>query len=135
MPKPIQETGKRKSAIARATLSTPGTGIIRINGYPIERIQNEFVKMKLKEIFLIIHDPKLETIDIDVNVQGGGLTGQVDASRMAITKAINKFLGKKRVTKSIKDYDRSMLSGDSRRIEPKKWGGTKARKRVQKSYR
>jgi small subunit ribosomal protein S9 len=134
MPKNIQETGKRKSAIARATLS-PGTGIIRINGIPIERIQNEFVQMKLKEVFLIVHDPKLNTINIDVNVNGGGLTGQVDASRMAITKSINKFLGKKRVTKSIKEYDRSMLSGDSRRIEPKKWGGPKARKRVQKSYR
>jgi len=132
--KVIQETGKRKTAIARATLK-PGTGLVRINSVPIERMQPEIAQMKLKEIFLIIRDPKLKDVNINVRVYGGGVNGQVNAARMAITRIINKYLGKKRVTKAIIQYDRSMLSGDKRRIEPKKWGGPKARKRVQKSYR
>jgi len=128
------EVGKRKTSIARATLK-PGNGVVRINGFPIERIEPELARMKLKEIFLIIKDPKLAEVNIRVRVKGGGIISQVDAARIAITKAINKYLGKKRLTKSIIKYDRSLLSGDSRRTEPKKWGGRKARKRRQKSYR
>ncbi|MHA1821892.1 MAG: 30S ribosomal protein S9 [Promethearchaeota archaeon] len=134
MPKILQETGKRKSSIARAVLK-PGNGTVRINGIPIERIQPDLARMKLEEIFLIIQDPKLAKINIYVNVRGGGVMGQIDASRIAISRLINKYLNKKRVTKAIKEYDKSMLSGDKRRTEPKKWGGTKARARVQKSYR
>lgn len=132
--KVLQETGKRKRAVARATLK-PGTGLVRINSVPIERVQPEFSQMKLKEIFLIIKDPKLKDVNINVRVYGGGVNGQVNASRMAITRIINKYLSKKRITKAIRTYDKSMLSGDKRRIEPKKWGGPKARARVQKSYR
>jgi len=134
MTKPIIETGKRKKAIARATL-VPGKGIIRINGVPIEQIEPYLARMKLKEVFLLIRDPKLTEINIKVDVVGGGVIGQADAARIAITKAINKYLGKKKITRIITQYDRSLLSGDSRRTEPKKWGGTKARKRTQKSYR
>jgi small subunit ribosomal protein S9 len=132
--KVLQETGKRKTAVARATLK-PGTGLVRINSIPIERIQPQIAQMKLKEIFLIIKDPKLKDVNINVRVYGGGTNGQTDAARMAITRIINKYLGKKRVTKAIRIYDKSMLSGDKRRTEPKKWGGPKARSRVQKSYR
>ncbi|MBN2156272.1 MAG: 30S ribosomal protein S9 [Candidatus Lokiarchaeota archaeon] len=132
--KVVQETGKRKRAVARATLK-PGTGLVRINSVPIERYQPEIAQMKLKEVFLIIKDPKLKDVDINVRVYGGGVIGRADAARMAITRIINKYLGKKRVTKAIREYDKSMLSGDKRRIEPKKWGGPKARARVQKSYR
>jgi small subunit ribosomal protein S9 len=132
--KVIQETGKRKTAVARATLK-PGTGLVRINSVPVERIQPEIARMKLKEVFLIIKDSKLKDVNINVSVYGGGVNGQVNAARMAITRIINKYLSKKRVTKAIRSYDKSMLSGDKRRIEPKKWGGRKARARVQKSYR
>jgi len=134
MPKIIQETGRRKSAIARATLK-PGTGIIRINGIPIERITPEIARMKLQEIFLIIPDAKLAQINIYIRTNGGGFMGQCEASRIAISRAVNKYLNKKKVTASIRNYDKSMLSGDKRRIEPKKWDRLKARKKPQKSYR
>lgn len=134
MPKIIQETGKRKSAVARVTLK-PGTGVIRINSVPIERVEPELARQKLQEIFLVVPDPKLAQVNIDVNVKGGGIMGQIDASRIAISKAINRYLNKKKITKAFREYDKSMLSGDKRRTEPKKWGGTKARARVQKSYR
>ena len=130
----IQTSGKRKSAIARATVR-PGTGVIRINGVPIEKLTPELAKMKIEELLIIVHDEKLKTVNIDVKVTGGGTLGQIDAARIALSRAIPQFLKKKTVIKNIKAYDRSMLSGDSRQVERKKWGGRKARARFQKSYR
>jgi len=130
----IQTSGKRKRAIARATVR-PGTGVIRINGVPIEKLTPELAKMKIEELLIIVHDEKLKTVNIDVKVKGGGNLGQIDAARIALSRAITQFLKKKTVIKNIKAYDRSMLSGDSRQVERKKWGGRKARARFQKSYR
>jgi small subunit ribosomal protein S9 len=130
----IQTSGKRKCAIARATLKN-GTGVIRINGVPVNKIQPELARMKIEELLIVAGDEKLATANIDIEVSGGGQLGQIDAARIALSRAITEFLGKKKVVKSIKDYDRSMLSGDSRQVERKHWGGRKARKRFQKSYR
>jgi small subunit ribosomal protein S9 len=132
--KNIQTSGKRKSAIARASVRA-GTGVIRINGVPVNKLEPELARMKIEELLIIAHDEKLNTINIDVDVNGGGVIGQIDAARIALSRAITKFLKKKTVIRAIKDYDRSMLSGDSRSVEMKKWGGRKARKRFQKSYR
>ena len=132
--KTVQTSGKRKNAIARATVS-PGTGIIRINKVPVEKLQPELTRMKIEELLIIVNDEKLKTVNIDVSVEGGGTLGQTDAARIALSRAITQFLKKKSVLRAIKDYDRSMLSGDSRQVERKHWGGRKARKRFQKSYR
>jgi small subunit ribosomal protein S9 len=132
--KTIQTSGKRKSAIARASVRA-GTGVIRINGVPVDKLEPELAKMKIEELLIIAHDEKLKTVNIDVDVHGGGVIGQIDAARIALSRAITKFLKKKTVIRAIKEYDRSMLSGDSRSVEMKKWGGRKARKRFQKSYR
>jgi small subunit ribosomal protein S9 len=132
--KNIQTSGKRKSAIARATIH-PGTGIIRINGIPVNKLQPRLARLKIEELLVIADDEKLQTVNFDVDVRGGGVLGQIDAARIALTRAILKFLGKKRIIKAIRVYDKGMISGDKRRIEPKHWGGRKARKRFQKSYR
>jgi len=132
--KVVQTSGKRKEAIARATLR-PGQGVIRVNGIPVEKIQPWLAKMKVQELLMIVDDEKLKTINIDVKVEGGGVIGQIEAARVAISRAIIKFLNKKRTIKAIRTYDRSMLAGDSRTVEPKHWGGRKARRRFQKSYR
>jgi small subunit ribosomal protein S9 len=132
--KPIQTSGKRKSAVARATLHQ-GTGIIRINGVPIPKIQPRLARLKIEELLIIAEDEKLKTVNIDVKTQGGGVLGQIDAARIALTRGILKFLNKKRIIKAIRVYDKAMISGDKRRIEPKHWGGKKARKRTQKSFR
>jgi small subunit ribosomal protein S9 len=116
--KHVQSAGKRKSAIARATLKFPAKGQIKIN-----------------EVLEVITHPKLEKCDISVKVQGGGVMSQTDAVRIAIAKAINKFIGTKTIEKSFREYDESLLSGDSRRTEPKHFGGRKARARRQKSFR
>ena len=132
--KTIQTSGKRKNAVARATVRS-GTGIIRINKVPVAKLQPELTRMKIEELLIIVNDEKLKTVNIDVNVEGGGTLGQTDAARIALSRAITQFLKKKSVLSAIKDYDRSMLSGDSRQVERKHWGGRKARKRFQKSYR
>lgn len=130
----IQTSGKRKRAIARATVRE-GTGVIRINGIPVNKLTPDLARMKIEELLIIVHDEKLATVNIDVKVEGGGALGQIDAARIALSRAITQFLKKKTVVKNIKAYDRSMLSGDSRQVETKHWGGRKARKRFQKSYR
>ena len=91
--------------------------------------------MRIQEVLEIANHPKLEKCDINVRVKGGGIMGQTDAVRIAIAKSVQKFIGTKTIEKSFREYDDSLLSGDSRRTEPKKFGGKKARARRQKSFR
>ncbi|MHA1148203.1 MAG: 30S ribosomal protein S9 [Promethearchaeota archaeon] len=133
--KVIQSSGKRKAAIARAVLKTPGKGQIKINNVPLHLYEPEIARYRIQEVINIINHPKLENCDIKVNVKGGGKMGQTDAVRMAIAKALNKYIGTKTIERTFRNYDDSLLSGDSRRTEPKKFGGKKARARRQKSFR
>ena len=131
----IQSSGKRKTAIAKAVLKYPAKGQIKINNVPLEYYEPEIARLRIQEVFEVIDHPKLEKCDIRVIVRGGGQMGQTDAVRIAIAKSINKFIGTKTIEKSFREYDESLLSGDSRRTEPKHFGGKKARKRRQKSFR
>jgi small subunit ribosomal protein S9 len=133
--KVIQSSGKRKSAIARAVLTHPAKGQIKINNVPLQLYEPEIARLRIQEVLEILNHPKLEKCDISVKVKGGGTMGQTDAVRMAIAKSINKFIGTKTIEKSFREYDDSLLSGDSRRTEPKKFGGKKPRARRQKSFR
>ena len=129
----IHESGKRKTAIARATIKT-GKGRIRINQTPVEILSPEIARSKIMEPLYLSGD-HLKGIDIDVNVKGGGYMGQAEATRMAIARAMIKWTKKSSLKKTFLDFDRSMLSGDPRRKEPKKFGGPGARRKKQKSYR
>jgi small subunit ribosomal protein S9 len=133
--KVIQASGKRKSAIARAVLKHPAKGQIKINNVPLKLYEPEIARYRIQEVLEIINHPKIDKCDINIRVKGGGIMGQTDAIRMAIAKSINKFIGTKTIEKIFREYDDSLLSGDSRRIEPKKFGGKKARSRRQKSFR
>lgn len=133
--KVIQASGKRKTAIARAVLRHPAKGQIKINNIPLRLFEPKIARLRIQEVLEIINHPKIEKCDIDVRVQGGGVMGRADAVRIAIAKSINKFIGTKTIEKSFREYDDSLLSGDSRRTEPKKFGGKKARARRQKSFR
>jgi len=133
--KVIQASGKRKTAIARAVLRHPAKGQIKINNIPLKLYEPEIARLRIQEVFEIINHPKLEKCDINVRVHGGGIMGRTDAVRIAIAKSINKFIGTKTIEKSFREYDDSLLSGDSRRTEPKHFGGKKARSRRQKSFR
>lgn len=131
----IQASGKRKAAIARAILKHPAKGQIKVNNIPLQLYEPEIARLRIQEVLEIVNHPKLEKCDINIKVKGGGIMGQTDAVRIAIAKSINKFIGTKTIEKNFREYDDSLLSGDSRRTEPKKFGGKKARSRRQKSFR
>ena len=133
--KHVQSSGKRKNAIARASLKYPAKGQIKINNVPLNLYEPEIARYRIQEVLEVAKHPKLQNVDINIKVVGGGKMGQTDAVRIAIAKAINKFINTKTMDRTFRDYDDSLLSGDSRRTEPKKFGGKKARARRQKSFR
>ncbi|HLB70386.1 MAG: 30S ribosomal protein S9 [Candidatus Methanoperedens sp.] len=129
----VNSSGKRKTAIARATLRE-GKGRIRVNKTPIELIQPELVRMKMSEP-LEFAGNVVPTIDIDVSVHGGGIFGQAGAVRTAIARGLVEWTNDTALRDSMAQYDRSLLVNDTRYKLPKKFGGRGARKRRQKSYR
>ena len=132
MSKVIHTAGKRKTAIARATLK-PGKGSIRVNSVMLEKFGTRLSRMKIQEPSILAGDVA-KTISVDVKVIGGGPTAQADAARLAIARALVKF--DKKLEKIFLNYDRNLLVADVRRKEtrkPNRHG--KARSKRQKSYR
>jgi small subunit ribosomal protein S9 len=126
-------SGKRKTAVARATIRG-GKGKVRINNIPLEIHTPELARLKILEPLKILGD-RSNTVDIDINVNGGGIMGQADASRTAIAKALVDFFEDDSLKKIFVHYDRTLLVSDTRRKLPKKPMGRGARKKRQKSYR
>jgi small subunit ribosomal protein S9 len=93
------------------------------------------VREKIKEPIYLAGEKIADKLDISVRVDGGGYMGQADAARTAIAKALVEWKKDEELRKKLIDYDRTLLAGDSRRIEPKKFGGRSARAKKQKSYR
>lgn len=130
----ILESGKRKTAVARARL-IDGTGVVRINNIPLELIQPEVARLVMMEPLVTAGKEVRDKVDIAVSVRGGGFMGQADAVKTAIARALVKWSKSPALKKTLRDYDRTMLSGDPRMKEAKKFGGPGARTRRQKSYR
>ncbi len=131
--KVVHTSGKRKTAIARGTVKE-GTGRIRINKKPLELYSPELARLKLQEPLDIAGDI-VNNVDITVRVRGGGVMGQAEAARMVIAKGLVQYTNDMDLKDKYVHYDRTMLVGDPRRSEPKKYGGPGARARKQKSYR
>ncbi|MBS3102216.1 30S ribosomal protein S9 [Candidatus Woesearchaeota archaeon] len=132
--KVVQALGKRKTAIARVTLRQ-GKGTVRVNHVPIDNYTPKLSRLKLMEPLIIAGDAASK-VDIDVNVAGGGVTSQAEASRLGIAKALVEFTKSEKLREQYLNYDRTMLVADVRRKEmhkPNRHG--KARAKVQKSYR
>jgi len=127
-------SGKRKTAIARATVRL-GKGRIRINNVPLEIFEPKLARDKILEPLFLVDEKVWKEVDINVKVSGGGFMGQAEAARMAIAKGLLKWTKSTRLHTTLRDYDRTMIAGDPRRSEPKKFGGPGARARDQKSYR
>jgi len=127
-------SGKKKTAIARATVDD-GKGRVRINGQPIELVEPETSRLKMLEPFRIAGEELRDGVDIDVHVNGGGISGQADAVRTAIARGLVEHAGDMELRDAYMAFDRSLLVNDVRQTEPKKWGGPGARARYQKSYR
>jgi small subunit ribosomal protein S9 len=126
-------TGKRKTAIARAVIKT-GSGNVFVNGIPLSTFTPEIARMKIMEP-LAFSGERAKGVDINVKVSGGGFMGQAEAARMAVAKGLVQWSRSSELRKTLTNYDRTMLAGDPRRKEPKKFGGPGARRREQKSYR
>ncbi len=133
MVKVVHTSGKRKTAIARATLRS-GKGRVRINNKPVEFYQPELARLKIKEP-LELAAKQANRVDINVSVAGGGVMGQAEASRTAIARGIIKWFDDDHLQKLFQNYDRALLVNDTRRKEPKHPMGRGARKKRQKSYR
>jgi small subunit ribosomal protein S9 len=132
-PQIVQTTGKRKQAIARATVRK-GTGQVRINQQPLEIVEPELVRQKIQEPLLMVGE-KWKNLNISVRVEGGGIMGQASAARTAVARGLLEWLKDPALAEMFKHYDRSLLVNDPRRKLPKRPGGRGARKRRQKSYR
>lgn len=131
--KVVNTSGKRKTAIARATVQK-GNGLVRINKKPVEIYEPEIARWKILEPIQIA-DNYIKTVNIDVDVKGGGFMSQANAVRTAIAKGLVDYTNDPSLKLAFLDHDRSLLVSDSRRKEPKKPLGRGARKKRQKSYR
>merc|ERR1711871_1075754 len=101
------------------------------NGCPIELVEPETLRYKVFEPILLLGSPRFKDVDIRIRVKGGGFTSQIYAIRQAIAKSLVAFYQKYVDEAENKDillaYDRTLLVADSRRCEPKKFGGRAAR--------
>ena len=122
-------TGRRKNAVARTRLF-PGTGRIIVNDRPAEEY---FPRLSLQ---MIIRQPliltnKANAFDVKINVCGGGTSGQAEAVRHGISRALEKFDPDLRPALKRAGY----LTRDARKKERKKYGQRGARARFQYSKR
>lgn len=129
----VHATGKRKMAVARATVRK-GIGQVRVNRQPLEVLEPEIVRQKIQEPLMMVGD-RWKTVNIDVAVTGGGIMGQASAARTAVARGLLIWIKDPALNLMFKHYDRSLLVNDPRRKLPKRPGGRGARKRRQKSYR
>ena len=125
----LNAIGRRKSAVARVYL-TEGTGKITINKKDLtEFFPSAILQYVVKQPLLLLEaDGKY---DIKANLDGGGFTGQSQALRLAIARALVKVNAEDK--KALKDA--GFLTRDSRAVERKKPGRPKARRRFQLSKR
>lgn len=133
MAKIINTSGKRKTAIARATLK-PGNGRVRINSVPLEIYGTELIRMKIAEPLLLAPNA-LDGVDAAIDVSGGGTMGQAEAVRTALARGIVEWHNDPQIKDVFLAYDRTLLVNDSRQKETKKPHGSGARAKFQKSYR
>lgn len=125
----VQSTGRRKQAVARARLRD-GEGKITINGRDVEDFfPNPTHRMILTEPLRVTELE--ETYDVDVTMQGGGVTGQAGALRLAIARALIDLDPELRTALKQAGF----LTRDDRKKESKKYGLKKARKAPQYSKR
>ncbi len=122
-------TGRRKTSVARVYL-TPGTGVITINHKPIEEhLPSELLRMTVNSPFEAT--ATTGTFDVNVNVKGGGLTGQAGAIRHGISRALLEASADYRPALKAAGF----LTRDSRAKERHKYGLRGARRAPQFSKR
>lgn len=125
----INTIGRRKTAVARIYM-TPGKGDIKVNG----RDYKEYFPFEVHQIVLqmpFVTISGSNGYDVKVNVKGGGVTGQAEAIRMAVSRALVESNAEFRGALKKEGF----LTRDPRMVERKKYGRAKARRRFQFSKR
>lgn len=121
--------GRRKTAVARIYLK-PGKGVITVNGRKFEEyFPTEVLQIVVKQPLVLIE--QAGSFDIKVNVDGGGISGQAEAVRHGISRALVEVDSESRPPLKAEGF----LTRDSRMVERKKYGRAKARKAFQFSKR
>jgi len=125
----IHKIGRRKTAVARIYLSE-GSGVITVNKKDVAvYFPTATLQYKVRQALSMTNN--VENFDVKVNVYGGGITGQAEAVRMAIARAMCEVDAENRgILKP-----EGLLTRDPRMVERKKFGQKKARKRFQFSKR
>jgi small subunit ribosomal protein S9 len=125
----IQTVGRRKEAVVRVRL-VPGTGQYRLNGKSLEEyFPNKVHQQAINEPFVTLE--KAEQYDVIARLQGGGISGQAGALRLAIARALVEAEAEDRPSLKRAGF----LTRDPRVKERKKYGLKKARKAPQYSKR
>ncbi len=127
----IASRGKRKRAIARVFVKTKGKGNIKINGVDWKVYFNAPFYQAYFNSIINRAEKLIKNLDIDVNVNGGGIVGQLQAVTTGIARALIQLDYELKG----KVFEDSILKEDIRRVEPKKDRRRKARAKFQKSYR
>ena len=122
-------TGRRKSSVARVFIKK-GTGQITVNGKPIEQFFGRQTSIMICKQPLVLTD-HVETFDVQVNVRGGGESGQAGAVRHGITRALIDYDANLKPQLSAAGF----VTRDAREVERKKVGLHSARRRKQFSKR
>jgi len=122
-------TGKRKNSIAKVWLTPNGKGIIKVNKKDFNKyFPRLLLNMLVKKPFTVINN---NNFNVNISVNGGGLSGQAGAIKLGISKALVNYDPKFRTALK----KNGLLTRDSRVVERKKYGKRKARKSFQFSKR
>jgi len=125
----IHKIGRRKTAVARIYMKE-GSGVITVNKRNLtDYFNTPTLQYKVKQPFALLGIE--DTYDVKVNVYGGGITGQAEAIRLAISRALCELDVENRAVLK----PEGLLTRDPRMVERKKFGQKKARKRFQFSKR
>ncbi|MEZ4968660.1 MAG: 30S ribosomal protein S9 [Flavobacteriaceae bacterium] len=125
----IHKIGRRKTAVARVYV-TEGNGNITINKRDLSNyFPTATLQYKVKQPFTLTNNE--ENFDVKVNVYGGGITGQAEAVRLALSRALCELDAENRSVLK----PEGLLTRDPRMVERKKFGQKKARKKFQFSKR
>ena len=125
----IHKIGRRKTSVARAYISE-GSGVVTVNKKDLsDYLTTATLQYKVNQPFLLTENE--EKYDVKVNVYGGGITGQAEAIRLAISRALCEIDSEYRLVLK----PEGLLTRDPRMVERKKFGQKKARKKFQFSKR
>jgi small subunit ribosomal protein S9 len=125
----IHKIGRRKTAVARVYVA-PGSGNITVNKKELNAyFTTSTLQYKVKQPLAMTNNE--DNFDIRVSVLGGGITGQAEAVRLAIARAMCDVDAENRLTLK----PEGLLTRDPRMVERKKFGQKKARKKFQFSKR